>query len=242
VAQARDSEERARAVHAWSLHAAGVDRSACARPRALKASESVLGVLTDLTKISGHRPLYVNNTTEEEVMNATRLTALLVTLVSASALFAASDTWAQNKYTISRAPSANGQYLQEHAIDVDDPPGHQVRIYEIRYDYPGKDLAFAGVTVKQTLTRGMSDYVNWSGPFTTYSVYTLEDGSKVFSRSTGTTQTDADGTRKFTFVESYVGGTGKFKGIRGQVRGSGERAPGAKSLSQQSSGEYWIEE
>jgi hypothetical protein len=96
--------------------------------------------------------------------------------------------------------------------------------------------------VTQSLTRGASDYVNWNGSFTTYSTYTLEDGNKVFSRSTGTNQTEADGTRKFTFVENFVGGTGKFKSIRGQVRGSGERAPGAKSLTQQSSGEYWLEQ
>ena len=176
-------------------------------------------------------------------MSTIRLTALVVTLVAASAIVVTGDAWAQQKYTISRAPSSsNSQYLQEHAIDVDDQTGHQVRVYELRNDYPANDLAFAGITVKQSLTRGISDYVNWSGPFTTYTVYTLQDGSKVFSRSTGTTQTDADGTRKFTFVENYVGGTGKFKGIRGLVRGSGERAAGAKSLSQQSSGEYWIEE
>jgi hypothetical protein len=30
--------------------------------------------------------------------------------------------------------------------------------------------------------------------------------------------------------------------MRGQLRGSGERAPGAKSLTAETSGEYWIEE
>jgi len=73
----------------------------------------------------------------------------------------------------------------------------------------------------------------------------LEDGSKIFSRSTGTTQstTKADGTRafKFSFVADFTGGTGRFRGIRGQQRGSGERAAGANSLTQQSSGEYWLE-
>ena len=175
-------------------------------------------------------------------MSAIRSNTLVVILFAAISVIAASNAWAQQKYTISSAPSSNSRYLQEHAIDVDDPPGHQVRVYEVRYDYPNKDLAFAGVTVTQTLTRGASDYVNWNGSFTTYSTYTLEDGNKVFSRSTGTNQAEADGTRKYTFVENFVGGTGKFKGIRGQVRGSGERAPGAKSLTQQSSGEYWIEE
>jgi hypothetical protein len=179
-------------------------------------------------------------------MRTARLTTMVGALILAVALCATSNAWAQKKYTISRAPSSTSQYLQQHAIDVDDVPGHQVRIYEIRYDFPERDLAFAGVTVKESLTRGISDYVNYSGPFTTYAVYTLEDGNKVFSRGSGTSQatTNADGSRviKFSFVENFVGGTGKFKGIRGQVVGSGERAPVAKTLTVQSSGEYWIEE
>jgi hypothetical protein len=44
------------------------------------------------------------------------------------------------------------------------------------------------------------------------------------------------------FVENFTGGTGKFKGMRGQLHGSGERAPGAKSLTAETSGEYWIEQ
>jgi hypothetical protein len=179
-------------------------------------------------------------------MSAIRLTALIVTLVGLSALFAATDSWAQKKYTISRATSGNSQYLQKHAIDVDDKPGHQVRVYEIHYDYPEKDLAFAGVAVKESLARSMSDYINFSGPFVAYTDYTLEDGNKVFSRLTGTAQSaaNADGSRvvKFSFVEDFAGGTGEFKGIRGQVLGSGERAPIAKSVTQQSRGEYWIED
>ena len=56
-----------------------------------------------------------------------------------------------------------------------------MRVYEIRNTYPEKDFAFSGVLVKESLVRGMSDYVNFSGPFTTYTVYTLEDGNKVFA-------------------------------------------------------------
>ncbi len=179
-------------------------------------------------------------------MSATRMTALVVTLVAASAILVTADAYAQQKYRISRAPSSNTQYLQQHAIDVGDAPGHQVRVYEIRLDYPNKDLAFAGVTVKEAMVRGMSDYVNFSGPFTSYAVYTLEDGNKVFSRSTGTSllSTGADGNPvvKFSGAENFVGGTGKFKGIRGQAISSGERATVAKSLTLQTTGEYWIEE
>lgn len=163
-------------------------------------------------------------------------------LAGTCASLSANEAIAQQKHTITRPATSNSQYLQEHAIDVDDMPGHQVRVYEIKYQFPSRDLAFGGVIVTQSITRGMSDYVGANGPFTTYTVYTLEDGNKIFSRATGTSQAEADGTRHFTFVENYVGGTGKFKGIRGQMRGSGVRAPGAKSLEQQSVGEYWIDE
>jgi hypothetical protein len=44
------------------------------------------------------------------------------------------------------------------------------------------------------------------------------------------------------FVENFERGTGKFKGIRGQVRGTTERAPGATSLKVEVNGEYWIDE
>ncbi len=169
------------------------------------------------------------------------LVAALLLAFSGAGL-STNDAAAQQKHTITRPPSSNSQYLQEHAIDVDDMPGHQVRVYEIKYQYPSRDLAFGGVIVTQSLTRGMSDYIAGNGPFTTYSGYTLEDGSKIFSRSTGTTQAEADGTRRFTYVENYLGGTGKFKGMRGQMRGTGSRTPGAKTLEQQSAGEYWLED
>lgn len=179
-------------------------------------------------------------------MTTIRFTTLISAFYLAATLCGTSTVWAQKKYTISRAPSSTGQYLQQHAIDVDDSPGHQVRVYEIRNNYPDKEFAFAGVLVKESFVRGMSDYINFSGPFTTYTVYTLEDGNKIFSRSTGSSQssTKTDGTQlvKFSFIENFVGGTGKFKGMRGQLTGSGERAPVAKTVTSQSSGEYWIEE
>jgi hypothetical protein len=169
-------------------------------------------------------------------------------VVAISVLLAIPTSWAQKKYEITEGPKSKSEYTKEHIIDVGDRPGHQLRVYEIRVEYPANDLAFSGVKVKGSYVRGMSDYTNWSGAFTTYTVYSLEDGSQIFSRSTGTTQSQigADGTRqgfRYSFVETFVGGTKRFKGIRGQQIGSGARAAGANVLSQQqSSGEYWIEE
>jgi len=173
-------------------------------------------------------------------MSAIRLAVLLAAF--AIALGGANGAWAQQKYTITSAPNSNSQYLQEHTIEVDDVPGHRLRVYEIRQDYPQRDLVFAGVVVKYGLSRNMSDVINGNGSFTYYMVYTLEDGNKVFARGTGTTQSDPDAGYRFVIVENFVGGTGKFKGLRGQARGGGTRAPGAGSLAVEWKGEYWIED
>ncbi len=172
-------------------------------------------------------------------MSTIRLTALFVVFIGATALGAASQVGAQQKYTIP-VPRGAQRVFGEYTIDVGDEPGHQVRIYQLRMEYPKRDLAFGGVIVKERVMTDMTDFVNQSGPFVGYSVYTLEDGNKVFSRFTGTTQTASGEGRKFVFVENFVGGTGKFKGMRGQLHGSGERAPGAKSLTAETSGRVLV--
>ena len=173
--------------------------------------------------------------------------SLHVVLATLAVLLAASTGWAQQKYSTTEGVKSESKYLQEHIIDVGDRPGHQLRVYELRNTYPANDLEFAGVKVTESHVRGVSDYTNWSGSFTTYTVYSLEDGSQIFSRGTGTTQSKVggDGKRqsfKYSFVDTFVGGTKGFRGIRGQQTGSGAREAGANSLSQQQSvGEYWIE-
>lgn len=174
-------------------------------------------------------------------MSVFRWSWVIAGLFGVNAVFLSSAVWCQQKYPL-KAWDSEGGYLEERAIDVGDVPGHQVRIYQLKYQYPKKDLIFLGIAVKESVTSGISDYTNWSGQFTTYSVYLLEDGNKIFARGAGNNQSGADGERKFSFVENFVGGTGKFRGIRGQVRGAGERAPGAKAITESQSGEYWIEE
>src|SRR5712664_3412540 len=55
-------------------------------------------------------------------------------------LVALPTSWAQQKYTIADAPQSKSQYVKEHIIDVGDRPGHQLRVYEIRIEYPANDL------------------------------------------------------------------------------------------------------
>ena len=171
-----------------------------------------------------------------------RVQVLAACLIGATTFCVTNQVCAQQKYKTQGSPTSRAQYLQEHAIEVGDVPDHRVRVFEIRYDYPQHDYALGGVVVKELFSRCMSDYINLSGAFSCYQVYSLEDGNRVSSRSTGTSQNDGAGGLTLISVENFTGGTGKFKGIRGQVNGSGSRAAGAKSLSLQVSGEYWIEE
>jgi len=166
----------------------------------------------------------------------------LAVLASAIALHAEPRAFAQQKYTITQPANASSQFTQEHIIEVTDVPGHKLRIYEVRNEYPQQDLAFASVAVKEMLSHGVSDSVNGSGSFTAYNTFTLVDGNKVFVRVSGTTQSDSAGGKRSTSVENFVGGTGKFKGIRGQMRNTLWRAPGSNALNVEVNGEYWIEE
>lgn len=174
-------------------------------------------------------------------MRASLGTYVVAVLLGVSAFATSSEGWSQQKFPLKETDSEGG-YVQEHPIDAGDIPGHQVRTYQLKFSYPKKDLVFLGVPVKESFVAGISDYINGNGPFTTYDVFILEDGNKIYARGTGTTQSEANGARKFSYVDNFTGGTGKFKGIRGQLRGSGERAAGSKVLTESDSGEYWIEE
>ena len=175
-------------------------------------------------------------------MSTPHLASLLAAFTGVLALLSGPQVFAQQRYTITQSPNATSQFTQEHVIEVGDVPGHKLRVYEVRNEYPQNDLAFGGVAVKEMLSHGVSDSVNGSGSFTAYNVFTLVDGNKVFVRLTGTTQSDGAGGNRSIAVENFVGGTGKFKGMRGQMRTTLQRAPGADTLNVQVSGEYWIEE
>lgn len=56
--------------------------------------------------------------------------------------------------------------------------------------------------------------------------------------------TNAEDARvlRFAFVETLLGGTGKFSRIRGTLRGTGERVVGATVGTAQINGEVWFDE
>jgi hypothetical protein len=115
------------------------------------------------------------------------------------------------------------KYGEQHVIDVGDVPGHQLRIYETHSTYPSEAPIYDGVKVKEAWTRAVSDYTDGSGRSNGYGIAVLENGDKIFSRSEITTQTSVAADRskatKSYIVTTLTGGTGKFRGIHGTLRG-----------------------
>jgi len=113
----------------------------------------------------------------------------------------------------------NDKYTQQHAIDIGDVPGHQIRIYQIHRAWPNTPPEFNGVRVKEEWLSAVSDYIDINGHSQGYSHYVLENGDEIFARFDGTSETIAnpDGSKKSTFtsVVTLTNGTGEFRGIQG---------------------------
>jgi hypothetical protein len=141
-------------------------------------------------------------------------------------------------------PASATRYLQQQMIDVGDVAGHQVRLFEIRTDFDGLGLEFNGVKVRESFTRGLTDYTNFTGPSSAYVVFVLADGNRVFARDTSVSQSPLapDGAKAIYFwtTTQITGGTGPFRSMRGQMRSAGSRVPGS-SIAVEVTGEYWNE-
>jgi hypothetical protein len=157
---------------------------------------------------------------------------------------------AQQRYPIETAGEGQiaSKYTQQLAIDVGDVPGHQVRVVEIMRTYSdATKLRITGTRVKESWLRGLTDYVNGSGPARGYAVWVLEDGEKVFLSWDSITQSEstATGSRKGSSeaVTRIAGGTGKYKGIRGLMRDTVQfdTDPASGYSRASSKGEYWFE-
>ena len=162
-------------------------------------------------------------------------------------LAAVSGAWSQQKQSVSFSfPAGAATYTQEHLLDVGDVPGHQVRAFELRIDFQNINLSFGGVKMKELWVRGLSDYTNGSGTASNYDIWVLENGDKLFSKESvvghASVAPDGSKTLKYSVVNTFTGGTGKFRGIRGQFLGNAVRVPGAKTIANDTTGEYWIEE
>src|SRR3989442_1095610 len=130
--------------------------------------------------------------------------------------------YAQEKYSYSpSSPPQASRYVHEYTIDVDDVPGHKVRIVEIQRTYTKDHPMIMETKVVESWFRGFTDYIGSGGPGHGYETWILEDGNKLFLESVfvSSTEPTATGSRRGTshFTSRFVGGTGKFSSIQGRL-------------------------
>lgn len=179
-------------------------------------------------------------------MSLSRAFGIPIALALACWFAAAQDAAAQDRQKYSyKAPPGSTKYTQTHLMDVGDVPGHQVRLAEVQSSYSGNGPTYDGVRVVLVRTVLVSDYTDGSGRAFSYGVQSLETGDKVFVRTEilSHSSAGADGARRigFTQVSTLVGGTGRFKGIRGTLRTTGLTDLKTGTSGAETEGEYWFE-
>jgi hypothetical protein len=175
-------------------------------------------------------------------MKRTLITTLLLCLAGAPI---AGDALAQQKQRlVFKVGAANAKYTQQHAIDVDDVPGHQVRVFEVRRIYPSNPPVINAIKIVESWARGVSDYINNNGPAVVYHTYVGENGDKFFAQ-TATIATLVQGRDERSFTGTAVGpitgGTGKLARIRGLLRLSITANPATGENETETEIEYWFE-
>jgi hypothetical protein len=179
-----------------------------------------------------------------KVFPAARLSAGLAAAVLVTMTTGAE---AQERFPVGyRSSAAETQYLQQHAVEVGDIPGHKVRIYEISRTFQNSAPKFRGVVANTEYNRGFSDYTDVNGRNWGYGRFQLESGDKVFTRWEGTSSSalKPDGTRQNTShsVMIITGGTGAFIGIRGMLKNTSAFDPATGMNASNVNGEYWFEQ
>jgi hypothetical protein len=160
--------------------------------------------------------------------------------------FTISNGMAQDKCKLTwEVPAVDTKYTRQLALDVGDMPGHQVRVYELHRVYPNDKPNCEGLKRVESWSYGLSDYVDRNGSYRGFMVTTLENGDKIFSEFTGTSQTMVaqDGSKESIDegTETWTGGTGRYKGVHGFQWNHGIFDLDKGMNRRRSEAEYWFE-
>jgi hypothetical protein len=174
------------------------------------------------------------------MMRVTKLALTTITWMCVAVALPANDVLAQQRLVF-KVAAENTKYTQQHAIDVGDVSGHQVRLFEIHRTYPSDAPVINGMKIVESWTRGISDYTNNNGEGTIFGVYVLENGDKIFTRgSLVAVQSPGESNLKATTVGPITGGTGTLARINGMARTSTSANPKAGVNETQVDIEYWL--
>jgi hypothetical protein len=171
-----------------------------------------------------------------------RMTVTLTTmaLLSLAIALPAGNAVAQQRQQVSfKVSSENSKYTQQLNVDVGDVPNHMVRIFDLHRAYPNNAPVINGLKLVEESARGIADLTDGYGTSTLYGVYVMENGDKFFARSANVVQSGS-GKLATTQVGYITGGTGKFAGMQGIVRASGNFDPKSGFSENQTDIEYLI--
>jgi hypothetical protein len=172
-----------------------------------------------------------------------RSTFVLATAASLSfavAIIPTHQVIAQEKQHVSfKAPAEYSKYTQQLNVDVGDMPNHIVRVFEIHHTYPNDAPVINGLKLVESWERATGDRYDGNGDGTDYLVFVMENGDKFFARMSLAVQNVA-GKLSATNVGHITGGTGKFAGIQGIVRGAANFNYATGFNENQTDIEYWF--
>jgi hypothetical protein len=147
---------------------------------------------------------------------------------------------AQEKQNVSfKATAENSKYTQQLNVDVGDEPNHIVRIFEIHHTYPNNAPMINGLKLVESWERAIGDRFDGNGDGTDYNVFVMENGDKFFARISLLVQSKS-GKISATNVGRITGGTGKFAGMQGIVRGTANFDFKTGFNENQTDIEYWF--
>ena len=173
-----------------------------------------------------------------------------IALFVLSSSFLAPLTWAQEKHSINiSGEGVKSRYVQQHIIDVDDVPGHQIRVQESQRTYPeDKQFMVDGEHVVVWWIRSFSNYTNGIGPTWGFQTWVTDKGNKIFLESYGTSESQVTetGSKRGIYhgTTRVIGGTGRFAKIRGTLVevAKFDTDPKAGYSLADTHGQYWFEE
>jgi hypothetical protein len=159
-------------------------------------------------------------------------------------LACAAQSLPKHKY-FSKAPPGTAKYVEQHAIDIGDQPGHQLRVAKLFTKYGEQAPEFDGVKVSEVTSALTSDYVDGSGHFVVYALLTMANGDRIYERGDAITRSAPNeaSSRKSTFAQVWTitGGTGNFNALRGTLRTAGGTDFKTGTSDVITEGEYWFD-
>ena len=165
---------------------------------------------------------------------------------AALSAFGSAEASGQEKCKISwEVPAADATFTGQHAFDVGDVPGHQVRIFEVRRtiaDEPaelrGAEAGRAMVARLLGLRRAQRPGLGLHGDAARER---RQDLRGVLSAIQTTVNPDGSQKTEATTVHKWTGGTGKYQGVRGIQRESTVFDPDTNFNETRAEAEYWFE-